>query len=134
MRLDIEVRHLTQALAGRLDGLKPAFEGDVLYLDACRLGRGLGVYEEPRTLLAQVVSGEVHDTVMHREEGGCCGSGAGYAETHPVHAGTVAREAAADAPDLPVVTAGVSCVEHLRAEVGRPVHAWACLVAAGLGD
>lgn len=134
MRLDVEVLHLSEALAGRLDGLKTVLKGDVLYLDACRLGRGLGVYDEPRALLAQVVGGAVREAVMHHEEGGCCGSGAGYAAMHPVHAGTVAREAAADAPDLPVVTAGVSCVEHLGAEVGRPVHAWACLLAEGLGD
>ena len=131
MRLDVSAEHLTEAVA-ELTGLRPVIEGDVLYLDACRLGRGLGVYEPPRRLLAAVTGGTVRDAVMNRREGGCCGSGAGYATLHPERGAIVAREAAADEPHLPVVTAGVSCVEHLRAALERPVHEWACLVAAGL--
>ena len=131
MRLDVEAVHLSQAVAG-LEGLSTVVRGDVLYLDACRLGRGLGVYDAPRALLAQVVGGAVREAVMAREEGGCCGAGAGYAATHPTHGATVAREAAMDEPELPVVTAGVGCAEHLAESLGRPVHAWAVLVAGGL--
>jgi Fe-S oxidoreductase len=128
------VAHLTEALTGQLGpALAPAVEGDVLYLDACRLGRGLGVYEPPRTLLAHVVSGQVLEATMTREEGGCCGAGAGLAATWPDGAAEVARAAAADVPDVPVVTASPACAAHLRAALApRPVLDWATVLADAL--
>ncbi len=128
------VQHLTEAVAGRLAALTPVLEGDVLYLDACRLGRGLGVYDAPRRTLEAVITGRVVEAVMHHAEGGCCGAGAGLAATQPALAAQVGREAVADVPDLPVVVASGVCAGHLRvATAGRAVHGWATLVARALG-
>ena len=130
-RLGVRALHLSEVLVD-LRGLRVVVEGDVLYLDACRLGRGLGVYEPPRALLGQVVGGVVREAFMHHAEGGCCGAGAGYLAVHPAGAKQVAVEAAEDEPDLPVVIAGVACAAHLAASLDRPVHDWTRLVAAGL--
>ncbi len=126
----VEVLHLSQALAGRVK-LRQVLEGDVLYLDQCGLGRGLGLYDGPRALLAQVVGGQLREAFMSREEGGCCGAGA-YAALHPEGARQVAIEAAEDHPELPVVIAGGACSEHLRASLTQPVYGWAELLAQGL--
>ncbi len=132
--IELPATHLSQELA-ELTGLRPAHDGDVLYLDSCRLGRGLGVYDEPRELLARVISGELREAFMHHAEGGCCGASAGYPTTSPEGARQAAIEAAEDEPELPVVTAGVGCADHLRASLApRPVYAWAELVAAGLEE
>lgn len=131
----MEVAHLVELLDRRLPTLRPAHRGDVLYLDNCRLGRGLGVYDAPRALLAQVVDGEIHEAVMNREMGGCCGAGAGYVATSPEDARVTAREHAGDVPDVPVVTVGAPCVAHLGgALAGRQVIDWIRLVAAGLPE
>ncbi len=128
------VQHLTEAVAGRLANLTPVLEGDVLYLDACRLGRGLGVYDAPRRTLEAVITGRVVEAVMHHAEGGCCGAGAGLAATQPALAAQVGREAVADVPRVPVVVASGVCASHLRvATAGRTVHGWATLVARALG-
>ena len=137
-RLRGRVQHLVEALDERRDALAErlaqapiAITGDVLYLDACHLGRGLGVHQAPRQLLASVISGQIVETLMSREEGGCCGAGAGFAETHPDIARQLAR-AAAEIP-LPLVTASPICAAHLRGAIeGQTVHDWAVLLANSL--
>ncbi len=132
------VRHLSEVVDEPLRGrVRPVLEGDVLYLDACRLGRQLGVYDPPRRLLAAALAGgRIREAVMNRDQGGCCGAGAGFAATNPGAAADVAREAAADVPEIPVVTAGPTCAAHLRRAHGdtRTVHDWAVLVAGALNE
>jgi Fe-S oxidoreductase len=129
------IRHLSEVVADKVR-VRAVLPGDVLYLDSCRLGRQLGVYEPPRRLLAAAIGGEVREAVMNRDQGGCCGAGAGFAATNPDAAVDVAREAAADVAAIPIVTAGPTCAEHLRRAVGpeRAVHDWAVLVAQALAD
>ncbi|MEZ4467105.1 MAG: heterodisulfide reductase-related iron-sulfur binding cluster [bacterium] len=129
------IEHLVEAVAGRLPPLAPRPTGDVLYLDACRLGRGLGQYDAPREVLARAIDGRVDEATMTRREAGCCGAGAAYAAVHPAGAAAVAREAAADRPALPVVIADGPCAAHLRAALApRPVWHWAEVVAAALPE
>ena len=131
--LNFDVVHLAEALDGRLSGLKPVYSGDVLYLDDSRLGRGLGVVDAPRALLAQIVDGTIREALMSGVEGGCCGAGAGYAACVPEGAKRVAIEALADVPEVPIISAGSHCVEHLRAHAeDRPVDHWAVRLADGL--
>lgn len=130
------VRTLPEALWSRRTSLLPRLRrihpGPVLYLDDCQLGRGLGVYDEPRALLAPVV-GRVEEATMNRSQGGCCGVGAGFARTHPVEAAAVARESAADVTDVTIVMASPVCAAHLRASLrGRPVEDWAVLLSRAL--
>ena len=129
------VLHLVEAVAGRLT-LRRVVAGDVLYLDACRLGRGLGLVDAPRALLRMVVAGTVHDAVASGEAGSCCGAGAALPAVAPDAARAtgvaMASESVTAAPDVPVVIAG-HCADHLRAALApRPVVSWAELVARGL--
>ena len=130
------VTTLPEALGARRTSLLPRLRklvpGPALYLDDCQLGRGLGVYEPPRTLLAAAV-GEVVEATMNREQGGCCGAGGGFVRTRPADAAAVARESAADAPEVPIVMASPVCAAHLRASLGeRPVFDWAVFLARAL--
>jgi Fe-S oxidoreductase len=130
------VRTLTEVLWARRTALLPRLrriiEGPVLYLDPCRLGRGLGQYDAPRRLLAPVV-GEVVEATMNRAQGGCCGAGGGLPATAPAVAATVAREAVADVEGVPVVLAGAVCAAHVRAAVPeREVFDLAVLLARAL--
>ncbi len=126
------VMHLIEAVHGRLEGLEPVIAGDVLYLDACRLGRGLGIVEPPRAMLKSVVGGALREALTAGDDGGCCGAGAGLAAVDPAAATAVARDAADIEPDVPVVIAG-ACSAHLRAALApRPVRSWVELIADGL--
>ncbi|MCB9550539.1 MAG: (Fe-S)-binding protein [Myxococcales bacterium] len=129
--------HLVEALAGRLDALRPAVAGDVLYLDACRLGRGLGLVDAPRALLQAVVRGAVHGAVTAGEAGSCCGAGAALpaVDRSAAAAATgaaMASESVTAGDDVPVVIDG-HCADHLRAALApRPVYAsWAAGARAG---
>lgn len=117
-------------VAERFEPTRPVLDGDVLFLDSCRLGRKRGVFDAPRALLGKLISGQIVEATMNREEGGCCGRSAGYAALHPTGAAQVAQEAAADAPALPVVSAQPGCARHLAASLApRPVHALTRLLA-----
>lgn len=126
------VVHLVEAISPKLLGKFVPQAGDVLYLDSCRLGRGLGLYDPPRQLLAAAITGTLREATMHHTEAGCCGAGAGYAALHPGPAATVAREAAADVAHIPVVIAGGACAAHLQAALApRPVlHLYQVLAAS----
>ena len=86
---------------------KPPLAQTVGYHDACKLGRGLGQYDQPRKLLARAVSGTL-EAASIRSEGGCSGGGGLLPRTMPEVAVEVARRQAAEVapqPDVPVVTA-----------------------------
>lgn len=62
----------------------------VRYHDSCALGRGLGLYEEPRRLLAQVTGQQPLELETHHQGARCSGGGGML----PVSMPEVAREAA----------------------------------------
>lgn len=73
--LEIEVLHHSQYLqrlvdSGRLT-LKPS-AASMVFHDPCDLGRGSGIYDEPRTLLASC--GELMETIQQKAEALCCGN------------------------------------------------------------
>ena len=128
----LEVHHIVEVVAGRVKVTNRPFAGDVLYLDACRCGRGLGLYDEPRAALQPLLTGRIIEGLMEREVGGCCGAGAGYAALEPERAADVAREWASVAPDVPVIVVG-ACASHLAAALApRQVWSWIEALAAGL--
>lgn len=126
------VLHLVEALDGKLPALAPAIAGDVLYLDACRLARGLGVIDAPRALLGGAVGGAIREALDAGVDGACCGAGGALPAVAPEAAAAVARDAASIEPDVPVVMVG-ACVDHVRRALApRPVYGWAELLAAAL--
>ncbi len=91
-----EVLHLVELAARERRRLRVlpdvAASGPVRYHDACHLGRGLGVYEPPRAVLATIL-GRAPDEFARSREGATCAGGGGLV---PVTAPATAR-AIADA-------------------------------------
>ncbi len=74
----IRVMHHTEYMlelvrAGRLK--LESGESSIVYHDPCELGRGCGIYEQPRELLRQ--TGELVEAVQNREMSICCGGSLG---------------------------------------------------------
>ncbi len=75
--LDCEVMHISELLANRLEtnGLKfKEVKKKVTYQDPCRLGRHLGIYDEPRKVLSAIPGIELMEMEHNRAESICCGT------------------------------------------------------------
>ncbi len=72
----VEIEHHSELLARHRTRLPVSAErGNVAYHDPCYLGRYRGVYDEPRSVLAQSV--EVLEAPRNQERSFCCGAGGG---------------------------------------------------------
>ncbi len=74
--LGIPVMHITQFLAQKLEAGEwkpPQLRGKVTYHDPCRLGRLMGVYEEPRALI-RAAGLELVEMEHNRSTALCCGT------------------------------------------------------------
>ncbi len=115
----IEVVHVSQFLDGRMSSLRTGPVeglGKVTYHDPCDLGREMGVYDEPRRILASV-AGPLVEMERAREHSSCCGSGAGVRSAFPELADAVSRDRVAMARAAgadTIVTACPWCVQSLR--------------------
>jgi Fe-S oxidoreductase len=115
--LDMEVLHLSQFLAQKLEAGElelGELGGGVTYQDPCRLGRYLGVYDEPRRVMA-ALGLELAEMEYHRGRALCCGTSAW------THCGATAKsiqvdrlhEAKATGAEA-LVTACAKCQIHFR--------------------
>jgi heterodisulfide reductase subunit D len=68
--------------AGRLKFTRPV-EKKVTYHDSCHLGRGCGVYDAPRSILASVPGVTLVEMERNRRWAWCCGGGGGVPEAYP---------------------------------------------------
>jgi L-lactate utilization protein LutB/heterodisulfide reductase subunit B len=98
---DLEVRHISEVLAGAVEQGKLPLEarGELkaavaTYHDPCHLGRGCGIYEEPRRVLAAVKGLDLVEMESNREFAACCGSGGGVRSAFPELADEIARKRA----------------------------------------
>ena len=76
--LDIEVIHHSQFILRLAEEGKIKFsksELTAVYHDPCELGRGCGIYEEPRTLISKIIT--LKSIKQEAEYGLCCGSSMG---------------------------------------------------------
>ena len=75
--LDFEVLHISEFLLKALEEGKLKFERElkrkVTFQDSCRLGRHMGIYEEPRKLLTAIPGLELVEMERNRAEAACCG-------------------------------------------------------------
>ncbi len=75
---DVELLHETQFFAELLRKGKISFKGlnrKITYHDPCDLGRGMGVFEEPRIVLKSIPDVDFIELSKNRESGFCCGGG-----------------------------------------------------------
>lgn len=87
------VEHLAETAAKQLEKLRPVSESRaVVYHDACKLGRGLGVYEEPRAVLKALIGREPIELSSVRAHGRCSGGGGLLSITMPETARAIGHE------------------------------------------
>lgn len=79
VKLDCELQHISEFLAQEVEknGVKfREIKKKVTYQDPCRLGRHLGIYEEPRKVIQAIPGIELIEMERNREESLCCGTSA----------------------------------------------------------
>lgn len=113
---EIEVRHVIEVLdeairAGRMKLGKKEME--VTYHDPCRLGRKEGLYEAPRRILERC-GVKVKEMSENRENGMCCGAGAGIRSLYRELSMEVAAAVLRAAPSKTLVTSCPFCVFNLK--------------------
>jgi len=113
----IKIMHTSQYFQARLsdDSLKLKPNADfrhVAYHDACQLGRKMGVYNEPRELIASATGSPPLELYHAREQAECCGAGSVMGLTNPDLAGKIATlrlERAIEAGAETLVSACPNC-------------------------
>jgi L-lactate utilization protein LutB len=118
-RYGVEVLHLTQFLdrhLGKMELGSVSVDGPVTYHDPCDLGRALGVYDEPRRVLGQMLGESVLEMERRRNESACCGSGGGVRSAYPELADSVSRDRLRMAKEIgakAIITSCPWCVQSL---------------------
>lgn len=118
----VEVLHATQFIARHIDELPlKRLPYRVSYHDPCHLGRCMGVYEEPRTIIRKIC--EFEEMASARRDARCCGGGGGVRRGFGDLARAVARKRLSEAPpgiDY-IVTACPMCYANLQDAGGRVI-------------
>lgn len=101
--------------AGR-DGLvrAPVESGVLRYHDPCLLGRGLGVYDAPRRLVARACAGGLSEFVHRRAGSRCSGGGGLLPVTRPTAAAAIAKSRTAEHERLGGGTIVTGCAAGTR--------------------
>ena len=78
--LPFEIVHVTEEIARQVEAGRLRFDvyqpGTVVtYHDPCTLGRGLGVYEAPRTIIEAMPGMRLAEMPRHGRDAYCCGAG-----------------------------------------------------------
>ena len=92
----VPVEHFAERAArelGRMKQVPGLGDGPVRYHDACQLGRGLGVYEQPRALLSLALGRAPDEFDRRREDARCSGAGGLLPVTMPEVSKTIAKAA-----------------------------------------
>ena len=148
-KYEFRVAHFAEIAAENLGEslvFRHRVDARVAFHDGCRMGRGLGIYDAPRRLLAAVPGVEVVSMEHEREEGLCCGSllpvpdgaGGGRLSAAQTFGEVRVREALAAGAGA-LVTACPVCEVRLRAaaasgEIEMPIRDLGRILAEGLGS
>ena len=106
------VQYVNQAVqSGRLK-FSRRIDKKVVYHDSCHLGRGAGVFDDPRSILRAIPGVQLVEMERNRRWSWCCGGGGGVPEADPELAQWSAadrmREAVASGAEL-VLTSSALC-------------------------
>ena len=129
------VEHIAETAARHLEALHPLEDPRaVVYKDSCRLGRGLGVYNAPRVVLAALLGEAPREMPAHGARAECSGGGGLLPVTMPRTAALIAAERAGEVreahPGAVVVTACAASRRQLGRQ-GIPVEDLAVWIARG---
>jgi heterodisulfide reductase subunit D len=113
---DFEVLHGVEYVANLIETGRLKFthvvRKKVTYHDSCHLGRGCGVYAEPRKILRAMPGLELVEMERNQRWAWCCGGGGGVAEAYPElarwNADDRMREAKASGAEL-ILTSSALC-------------------------
>jgi Fe-S oxidoreductase len=132
------VQHFAEMAARELGRLSPVpglGDGPVRYHDACQLGRGLGVYEQPRALLAKAIGRAPDEFERRRNDARCSGAGGLLPVTMPQLSKAIAQtridEHEASGGGTVVTTCASSAI-HFRKQGARVIDL-VTVVARALG-
>lgn len=95
----VPVEHFTERAArelGSMSKVEGLDDGPVRWHDPCQLGRGLGVYDPPRALLARALGRAPDEFDRRREDARCSGAGGLLPVTMPEISRTIARKRVVD--------------------------------------
>lgn len=117
---EAEILHVSEVLAsavekGRLE-LGSASPATVTFHDPCHLGRGCGIYDEPRAVIDAIDGITMVEMERTREASACCGAGGGVWTAFPELAREIARKRAQMARDAGaerIVTSCPWCAQNL---------------------
>ncbi len=118
----IQVQHVHEFFPSLIQGKLHSITRKIAFHDPCIMGRHMGLYDEPRSLLSSIPGVELVEMYSHREHGLCCGGGGGVLGAFDDIAAQVAIErlqqaAAAGADQL--VTSCPTCVVNLKRAVKK---------------
>lgn len=125
--LPFEVVHVTEQLARQVAAGRLRFRvyraGTVVtYHDPCTLGRGLGIYEAPRTLIEAMPGMRLQEMTRHGRTGYCCGAGSfvryDYADLTDSTGEERFREAESSGAQL-LLTSCPACVTQFQQQRAR---------------
>lgn len=112
----VEVEHLSTFVARSLDRLgQVAVDGPVRWHDPCQLGRGMGVYDEPRQILAAILGRPADEFTRTREDARCSGAGGLLPVTKPETAQAIGAQRLADHERSGGGTIVTACASSARA-------------------
>ena len=114
------VQHISEFLAERVEGDEMSFRhlektGAMTFHDPCRLGRQLGVFDAPRTVMASLPGSEVVEMERSGVDAQCCGT-PGFIQCNrdSRRLQTQRLESAAATGATRLVTACPKCLIHFR--------------------
>jgi Fe-S oxidoreductase len=113
----VPVEHFAERAARELARMKPVpglGEGPVRYHDPCQLGRGLGVYEQPRALLSIALGRAPEEFERNRNDARCSGAGGLLPVTMPEVSRTIAAQRIGEHEANGGGTVVTACASSLR--------------------
>ncbi len=92
---DVRMVHLSQLAdrhLARIEALPELADKTLRYHDPCKLGRGMGVYEEPRRVLRKILGKELAEFHHARDRAECSGGGGQLPRTDRETSDAIAQE------------------------------------------
>ena len=113
----VPVEHFAERAArelGRMKQVPGLGDGPVRYHDPCQLGRGLGVYDQPRALLSLALGRAPDEFERRREDARCSGAGGLLPVTMPEVSRTIAKQRVAEHDAQGGGTVVTACASSLQ--------------------